>query len=106
MYQKPISASYFGTTTTAAAAASSSASSLSTFNSVESIQLIYECEKDTTTKHPSAIDNMILQRKKHKQYTKVKDKGKQRVRYSNIVRDADDDDGADRARMPLLKRPS
>lgn len=82
MYQKPISASYFGTT---AAAASSSTSSLSTFNSVESIQLIYECEKDTTTNQPSAIDNTILQRKKHKQYTKVRDKRKQRVRYSDIV---------------------
>lgn len=100
MYQKPISASYFGTT----AAASSSTSSLSTFNSVESIQLIYECEKDTT--QPSAIDNMILQRKKHKQYTKVRDKRKQRVTYSDIVRD-DENSGDDEyiARKPLLKRP-
>lgn len=51
---------------------------------------------------------MILQKKKHKQYTKVRDKRKQRVRYSDLMRDDEDDyndDGADKARMPLLKRP-
>lgn len=61
-------------------------------NGSESIHVLYECEKGL--ENISDINEIMLQKKDHKNYNKVKDKRKQRVRYSDLVYNGNDDDGA------------
>lgn len=73
-----------------------------------SIHVIYECEKDT--ENISDINEIMLQKKEHKNYSKVKDKRKNRVRYSDLVYNGNeantDDLGYDEEsmRQPLLSQ--